>query len=104
MELIDLQERTDLKAKYVEMNLGDFYWKYLDQDKLNLRKFMASKMALFGSTLCEKLFSKMGFIKSPYQSVMIDKHLENGLRVASTSIKVNLNRVVHKKSQLHVSH
>ena len=25
MELIDLQERTDLKAKYVEMNLGDFY-------------------------------------------------------------------------------
>ena len=24
MELIDLQERTDLKAKYVEKNLGDF--------------------------------------------------------------------------------
>ena len=41
--LIDLQERTDLKAKYVEMNLGDFYWKYLDQDKYpNLRKIMAS--------------------------------------------------------------
>ena len=25
IELIDLQERTDLKTKYVEMNLGDFY-------------------------------------------------------------------------------
>ena len=24
MELIDLQERTDLKAKYMEMNLSDF--------------------------------------------------------------------------------
>ena len=24
MELIDLQERTDLKAKYVEMNIDDF--------------------------------------------------------------------------------
>ena len=41
MELIDLQERTDLKAKYMEMNFGDFYGKYLDQDKFpNLRKFM----------------------------------------------------------------
>ena len=38
MELIDLQERTDLKAKYVEMNLGDFYRNYFDQDKFpNLR-------------------------------------------------------------------
>ena len=106
MELIDLQESTDLKAKYVEMNLGDFYRKFFDQDKFpNLRKFVASKMALFGSTyLCEQFFSKMGFIKSPYRSVITDEHLENGLRVASTSIKVNLNRVVQKKSQLHNSH
>ena len=66
---------------------------------------MASKMALFGSTyLCEQFFSKIGFMKSFFQSVVTDKHLENGLRVASTSIKVNLNRVVQKKSQLHISH
>ena len=85
MELIDLQERTDLKAKYVEMNLGDFYRKYLDQDKFpKLRKFVASK--------------QMGFMKSAYRSVLTDKHLENGLRVASTSIKVNLDEVVQKKA------
>ena len=48
IKLIDLQERNDLKTKYVEMILGDFYRKYLDHDKFpNLRKFMASKMALF---------------------------------------------------------
>ena len=35
---------------------------------------------------------------------MPDEHLENGLRVASISIKVDLNRVVQKKSQLHISH
>ena len=65
----------------------------------------AFKMALFGSTyLCEQVFSKIDFMKSPYRSVMTDKHLENGLRVASISIKVNLNRVVKKKSQLHISH
>ena len=67
IQLIDLQERTDLKAKYMKMNLGDFY-RYLDQDKLpNLRKFMAFKMALFDSTyLCELFFSKIGFTKSSY--------------------------------------
>ena len=90
MERIDLQERTDLKAKYVEMDLGDFYRKYLDQEKFpSLRKFMASKMALFGSTyLGEQFFSKMGFMKSPYRPVMTDEHLGNDLSVASTSIKV----------------
>ena len=106
MELIDLQERTDLKAKYVEMDLGNFFWKYLDQEKFpSLRKFMASKMALSGSTyLCEQFFSEMGFMKSPYRSVITDEQLKNGLRVASTSIKVNWNSVVQQKSQLHVSH
>ena len=60
MELIDLQDRTDLKAKYMEISFGDFYRKYLDQDKFpNSRKFMASKMRLFGSIyLCEQFFSK----------------------------------------------
>ena len=50
----------------MEMNLGDFYRKYLDQNKFpNLRKFMASKMALFASTyLCEQCFFKMSFMKS----------------------------------------
>ena len=106
MELIDLQERTDLKVKYVEMDHGDFYREYLDQEKFPcFRKFMASKIALLGSTyLCEQFFSEMGFMKSPYRSVMTDKHLKNGLRVASTSIKVNWNRVIQQKSQLHVSH
>ena len=66
---------------------------------------MASEMALFGSTyLCEEFCFKMGSMKSLYQSVMTDEHLKNGLRVANTSIKVNFNRVVQKKSQLHISH
>jgi len=82
MELIDLRERTDLKAKYVEMNRGDFYRKFLNQDKFpNLRKFIASKMTLFGSTyLSEQFFSKLGFMKSSYRSVMTYEHLENGLK------------------------
>nr|XP_039248874.1 general transcription factor II-I repeat domain-containing protein 2-like [Styela clava] len=30
LELIDFQEKTDLKAKYLQMNLGDFYRKHLN--------------------------------------------------------------------------
>ena len=51
-----------------------------------------------------QFFSKLGFIKSSHRLVMTDEHFENRLRVANTSIKVNLNRVVQKKSQLHISH
>ena len=35
---------------------------------------------------------------SPCRSVLTDEQLENGLRVASTSIKVNLDKVVQKKA------
>ena len=100
MKLIDLQANTDLKAKYKDMNLGDFYRTHIDQDKFPLlRKFVALKMALFGSTyVCEQFFSKLGFIKSPHRSVLTEEHVENGLRVASTSIIVNLDRVVGKKA------
>ena len=57
MELINLQERTDLKAKYVERNFGNFYRKYLDQDKFpNLRKFIASEMALLALLICVNNF------------------------------------------------
>ena len=105
MELIDLQANTDLKAKYKDMNLGDFRT-HIDQDKFPLlRKFVASKMALFGSTyISEQFFSKLGFMKSPHRSVLTDEHVKNGLRVASTSIKVNLDRVVGKISQLQAYH
>ena len=42
-------------------------------------------MALFGSTyLCEQFFSKMGFMKFSYRSVMTDEHLENRLRLPFT--------------------
>ena len=36
MEIINLQANTDLKAKYKDMNLGDFYRMHIDQDKFPL--------------------------------------------------------------------
>ena len=106
LEFIKMQTRTDLKAKYIEMSLGEFFQKHLDQDKFpQLKKSVPSKMALFGSTyVCEQFFPKLGFIKFLHQSVLTNEPLENRLRVASTSIKANLNRLVEKANQLQISH
>ena len=105
LKLVELQARTDLKTKYMEISLGDFYRKHFDQDKFpQLKKFVASKMSLFGSTyVCEKLFSKLGFVKSLHRSILTNEH-GNWTSGASTSIKVNLFRVVEKPSQLQNSH
>ena len=44
MKLIDLQARSDLKAKYMKMNLGDSYHRHLDKNKFpHLRKFSQEK-------------------------------------------------------------
>ena len=58
LKLTELQTRTDLKAKYMEMSLGSFYQKHLNQDRFSLlKKFVASKMTLFGSMyVCELFF------------------------------------------------
>jgi hypothetical protein len=97
MELIELQERAYLKTKFNdEADIGAFYRANLDGFP-NLKKFVASKMALFGSTyLAEQFFSKMGFMKSPHRASIIDVHLEQGLRLASSSIQPDFERVTHK--------
>ena len=60
---------------------------------------MAYNIVFFGPTYsCEKFFSKMDFIKSPCRAVVTDEHLENGFRIASTSAKANLNKVIKKKA------
>ena len=69
----------------MEMRLGDIYRKHLDQDKFPLKKPVASKMALFGSTyVCDQFLPKLGFIKFLHRSVLTKEPLENGLWVAST--------------------
>ena len=72
----------------MEMNRGDFYRTHIDRDKFPLlKKFVASKMA---NVCLRTIFFETRFYETPHRSVLTDEQLENGLRVASTSIKVNL--------------
>ena len=56
MELIDIKERTNLKAKYVEMNLVDFYRKSLDQDKFPKKIYELLKWHFLAQLICVNNF------------------------------------------------
>ena len=66
IELIDLQENSNLKTKARDISLSEFYQRYFPADKYpKLGDLVHKRMALFGSTyVCEQLFSRLKFVKS----------------------------------------
>ncbi|UYV66580.1 GTF2IRD2 [Cordylochernes scorpioides] len=75
MEVIDIQCDSDLKAKFIEVGVSEFY-KYLPARFENTRKLAYEIMPMFGSTYrCEQLFSLMKGNKSPIRSRITDVHL-----------------------------
>ncbi|UYV66294.1 GTF2IRD2 [Cordylochernes scorpioides] len=75
MEVIDIQCDSDLKAKFIEVVVSEFY-KYLPARFENTRKLAYEIMSMFGSTYrCEQLFSLMKGNKSPIRSRITDVHL-----------------------------
>ena len=96
MELIDIQEDSDLKSKMKDVSLTVFYQLYFPVDKYpRLAAFARRRMAQFGSTyVCEQFFSRMNFVKSRTRTRLTDCHLENCLRVATSSIPPDMDRLV----------
>ncbi|UYV74832.1 hypothetical protein LAZ67_12001195 [Cordylochernes scorpioides] len=77
MVVIDIQCDSDLKAKFIEVGVSEFY-KYLPARFENTRKLAYEIMYMFGSTYrCEQLFSLMKGNKSPIRSRITDVHLES---------------------------
>ncbi|UYV68357.1 hypothetical protein LAZ67_5004044 [Cordylochernes scorpioides] len=75
MEVIDIQCDSDLKAKFIEVGVSEFY-KYLPARFENTRKLAYGIMSMFGSTYrCEQLFSLMKRNKSPIRPRITDVHL-----------------------------
>ena len=59
MELIELQEDSDVKSKIKDVSLTGFYQSYFPDDRYpRLTAFARKRMAQFGSTyVCEQFFS-----------------------------------------------
>lgn len=98
MELIELQCNSILKEKF-DLGLLEFYSKYVSiTDFPKLRNHALKMTSLFGTTyLCEQLFSRMKCVKSKTRARITDGHLENSLRIATTTIGANIDKLVKNK-------
>ena len=92
MECIDLQCLSDLREKFKDFPLLEFYEKYVSKEKYQrIHRLAVFVTSLFGSTyLCEQVFSRMNHVKSPVRSLLSDSHMENSLRIATSSILPNI--------------
>lgn len=105
MELIDFQCNSDLQEKFKNFGLLEFYSLYVEGDRFPaIRSHALATASLFGSTyICEQLFSRMKNVKSKLRNRISDTHLENSLRISTSDIKANVDRLV-KEKQCQVSH
>ena len=104
-KIIELQSNDELKAKYNNLPLLEFYKLYVPAtDFPVLRRHALRFASVFGTTYCcEQFFSKLTLAKSRFPSRLTDQHLENQLRVASSSSPSDIRGLV-KEKQLQPSH
>ena len=92
------------KMKYSENSLEDIYKFYICKKYPNLSCHTKRMISLFGSTYCcEQFFSKMKLTKTRCRSRLTNEHLISQLRVATTSIKADINKQC-TNSKFQVSH
>uniref|UniRef100_A0A5S6QHL4 Dimer_Tnp_hAT domain-containing protein n=1 Tax=Trichuris muris TaxID=70415 RepID=A0A5S6QHL4_TRIMR len=98
-EIIQLQSDNDLKARYNNLPVLEFYKRYITNDEFpTLRRHALKYASAFGTTYsCEQFFSKLTIAKSRLRCRLTDENLEQQLRVASSSIPANITRLINKK-------
>ena len=98
MELVDLRCDSDLKSKFADVPIIQFYKEYIPKDKFpGLMTHARMMAALFGSIyIGEQLFSKMNFAKCKTRTQLSDAHLEGTLRLASTQLEPDIQGLVQR--------
>ena len=102
LELIKLQSDDTLKAMYMNKPLLEFGRVYVSKKEFpNLRASALKWSSVFRSTyLCKQFFSKINITKSLYRSRLTDENLSMRLRVATSSVRPNIKRLVKQKNFL----
>ncbi|KAJ4931375.1 hypothetical protein JOQ06_025672 [Pogonophryne albipinna] len=105
LEIIELQSNDELKARYNNLPLLEFYKLCVGaEDFPILRKHALKFTSLFGTTYrCEPFFSKLSLAKTRLRSRLTDLNLEHQLRVASSSLPSDIRRLA-KEKQFQPSH
>lgn len=84
-DLIGIQADDELKLQFNNYDLEKF-WIYLHP--CELRTMALHILTIFGSTyICEQCFSNINFIKNKHRNRLTNKHLDNIVRIATTSFK-----------------
>ncbi|XP_060836290.1 general transcription factor II-I repeat domain-containing protein 2B-like [Rhopalosiphum padi] len=98
MELIEIQNDSNLKNKFNEVGVPDFY-NFVPTRFVETRRFASKIISMFSSTYqCEQLFSLMNSNKSPVRSRLTDTHLNAVLKVASSNnISPEIEKLVGEK-------
>lgn len=95
LELCDLQSDPFYKGR---TETGIDFFKLLAERFPKLTNFGQKMGSMMGSTyLCESAYSTMKFIKSKYRSSLTDTSLKHPLRLATTNINVDIDRIVKDK-------
>ncbi|KAJ8885614.1 hypothetical protein PR048_011812 [Dryococelus australis] len=104
MECVDLQCASDLKDKFNNFSLLDFYKKYVLQETYPRIHKLAILMTLFGSTyLYDQVFSRIKHVNCTSRSRITAGHLESSLHFATSSIIPDIGKLIGGK-QCQVSH
>ena len=98
-KLVDFQCESSLKDKFNSSSLIDFYKNYVSREKYpGICKYAMFIISLFGITyLCEQVFFRIKYTKSPARSLLSDSHLEDSLRVATTTFEPDIIKLVRNK-------
>ena len=96
----EVQCNDELKAKFYNSPPLSFFRDFALPSS-NFPKYIAHVqriVAMFGGTYCcEQLFSKMKYTKSRLRSLLSDRHLNNILLLSSSSIKPDIEILLHGK-------
>jgi hypothetical protein len=99
--VINLQCDDTLKSKFHEKTLTEFYKCLPSDEYAQLRSYAWGFISVFGSTyLCEKTFSRMKYVKSPYRSALTDEHLQLILMIRSTNFEPQFGEICSQKKPI----
>ncbi|CAI9725739.1 transcription factor II-I repeat domain-containing 2-like [Octopus vulgaris] len=105
IELIHLQADNSLKMMFESKPLVEFYASLHSKKFQDLKKFARKMFVLFASTyICEQTFSIMKINKGKNRSLLIDSNLQSVLRISTSNLTPNFDKLVNDGSQLHHSH
>ena len=104
LEVIDLQCSPELKSSFQQNNILTFYGSLSSSTYRSVKDLACKLLSEFGSTyLCEQTFSIMNMNKNELRSNLTDNNLCSILRLATTKLEPNVDKVVDS-IQAHPSH